>query len=681
MTISVIRRDMTSEENTECSHEFNFYLDRQLQNKLIEQAEILQADELYSQFNISNTDSKNVNSKVLGKNEDIQGWFGEPKIVLRKPEKESVKQSQPSWRDYRNKQVPTQDPFVFKHYGDIRAYIEQYRRDHTTGLGFKSHSALDRMQGDGVRRYGQSPSNVHIQHQNACNCGAPPCASEVQKYLTAALHSTNRTLTSTTGFNHSQSHGTQSANSHQTPSTPHTPNGHICTKHNHHHHVERNSQAYKYKLSPDCQTMWSSRTDSQNSERLDQPSPRMQSAKVYTSGKVPTKVSVPAAPPNGQVKRPPISVQNNPNKPVETVAPPANGVRTLDTLACVATDKQTKNRDTPKSDRIDLDIGASVSEDEDVDNSEDSDAISISRLSTACLGADVRVKNESLEPSCTYHVFPTEMMLDSSVTVLNTRSLTWYPSISTPPQPRPRTKHSKRDATPSPSMPEISVAECYSPRLLRSRTEDRIDFPMIKKDGKGMLVTADINIGEQAKLESTRTGSGLADELERDIETPRIMSLRESKTKLMKNLRKKYAGYVHNKGKKPVHRPTGAQDSSSVKSLKSERTGSIHSGKDSRKIQTADPALHYWKLDEQGEIDRKSISSHRSSRQREADEESMIKVAEYLLSDTNILASQGQALDQSAGHKTDVSLAEGMWFDASGRAYVSLAARYDPLRK
>ncbi|XP_034301479.2 uncharacterized protein [Magallana gigas] len=681
MTISVIRRDMTSEENTECSHEFNFYLDRQLQNKLIEQAEILQADELYSQFNISNTDSKNVNSKVLGKNEDIQGWFGEPKIVLRKPEKESVKQSQPSWRDYRNKQVPTQDPFVFKHYGDIRAYIEQYRRDHTTGLGFKSHSALDRMQGDGLRRYGQSPSNVHIQHQNACNCGAPPCASEVQKYLTAALHSTNRTLTSTTGFNHSQSHGTQSANSHQTPSTPHTPNGHICTKHNHHHHVERNSQAYKYKLSPDCQTMWSSRTDSQNSERLDQPSPRMQSAKVYTSGKVPTKVSVPAAPPNGQVKRPPISVQNNPNKPVETVAPPANGVRTLDTLACVATDKQTKNRDTPKSDRIDLDIGASVSEDEDVDNSEDSDAISISRLSTACLGADVRVKNESLEPSCTYHVFPTEMMLDSSVTVLNTRSLTWYPSISTPPQPRPRTKHSKRDATPSPSMPEISVAECYSPRLLRSRTEDRIDFPMIKKDGKGMLVTADINIGEQAKLESTRTGSGLADELERDIETPRIMSLRESKTKLMKNLRKKYAGYVHNKGKKPVHRPTGAQDSSSVKSLKSERTGSIHSGKDSRKIQTADPALHYWKLDEQGEIDRKSISSHRSSRQREADEESMIKVAEYLLSDTNILASQGQALDQSAGHKTDVSLAEGMWFDASGRAYVSLAARYDPLRK
>nr|XP_022323336.1 uncharacterized protein LOC111124612 isoform X3 [Crassostrea virginica] len=490
--------------------------------------------------------------------------------------------------------------------------------------------------------------------------------------------------------------------------------------------------------------MWSNRAESQNSERVDHPTPRMQSAKVYTAGKVPTKVSVPAAPPNGHVKRPQISVpklrntflgvrawrlpsrQNNPNKHVETVTPPSNGVRTLDTLACVATDKQrqrpftsavsvrslghvlsdTRGRtilrpstvtstefyehpnnpqicETPKSERIDMDIGASVSEDEELDNSEDSDAISMSRLSTACLGADVRVKNDNLEPSCTYHVFPNEMMLDSSVTVLNTRSLTWYPSISTPPQPRSRTRNSKRDATPSPSMPEISVAvaECYSPRLLRSRTEDKIDFPVIKRDGKGMLVAADINIGDQVKIECKRTGSGLADEIEHDVETPRIMSLRESKTKLMKNLRKKYAGYVNNKGKKPVYRASGVPDCNSVKSLKSDRTGSIHSTKEASNAQAADPTLHYWKPDDQGEADRKSLSSRRSSRQREADEESMIKVAEYLLSDSNILGNQGRVSEQPPGHKHEVSMAEGMWFDASGRAYVSLAARYDPLRK
>ncbi|XP_078324691.1 uncharacterized protein LOC111124612 isoform X9 [Crassostrea virginica] len=673
MTISVIRKDMTSEENTECSHEFNFFLDRQLQTKLIEQAEILQAEDLFSQCNLNNTESKNVNSRGLGKNEEIQGWVGEPKVVLRKPEKENVKQPQPSWRDYRNRQNPNQESFVFKHYGDIRAYIEQYRRDHSSGLGFKSHSALDRMQGDSVRRYGQSPSNIHVQQQNTCNCGAPPCASEVQKYLTAALQSSNRQLTTTAGYN-SPSQGNQSANSHQTPSTPHTHNGHICTKHNHHHHVDKNSQAYKYKLSPDCHLMWSNRAESQNSERVDHPTPRMQSAKVYTAGKVPTKVSVPAAPPNGHVKRPQISVrpklrntflgvrQNNPNKHVETVTPPSNGVRTLDTLACVATDKQPQICETPKSERIDMDIGASVSEDEELDNSEDSDAISMSRLSTACLGADVRVKNDNLEPSCTYHVFPNEMMLDSSVTVLNTRSLTWYPSISTPPQPRSRTRNSKRDATPSPSMPEISVAvaECYSPRLLRSRTEDRIDFPVIKRDGKGMLVAADINIGDQVKLECKRTGSGLADEIEHDVETPRIMSLRESKTKLMKNLRKKYAGYVNNKGKKPVYRASGVPDCNSVKSLKSDRTGSIHSTKEASNAQAADPTLHYWKPDDQGEADRKSLSSRRSSRQREADEESMIKVAEYLLSDSNILGNQGRVSEQPPGHKHEVSMAEGV---------------------
>ncbi|XP_048772593.2 uncharacterized protein LOC125678294 isoform X4 [Ostrea edulis] len=705
MTISIIHRDMTPEENTECSHEFNFFLDRQLQTKLLEQDEILHAEELYSQFNINSSELKIVNSKVLGKNEEIQGWVSEPKVVLRKPERESVKQPQPSWRDFRNKQVPIQDPFVFKHYGDIRAYIEQYRRDHTNGLGFKSHSALERMQGDGIRRYGHSPSQIHVQQQNACNCGAPPCASEVQKYLTAALQYTNRQPTSLTNHSNPPSQGAQSANPHQSSHQPHTHNGHICTKHNHHQHADKNSQAYKYKLSPDCQVMWSSRTESQNSERVEQPSPRMQSAKVYPSGKVPTKVSVPAVPPNGHVKRPPVSVawrlpsrvgiqdtdkqyinllQNNPNKIVESVTPPSTNIRTLDTLACVATDKQIKTHhcETPKSDRIELDIGASVSEDEEVDNS-DSDAISMSRLSTACLGADLRVKSENLEPSCTYHVFPNEMMLDTNVTVLNTRSLTWYPSISTPPRPKSRAKHSKADAHPSHSMPEISVAvaEYYSPRLIRSRTEDKIDFPLIKKDVKGMLVAADINIGDQAKLGSNRTGSGLTDELETDIETPRIMSLRESKTKLMKNLRKKYAGYINNKGKKPVHKPTGVPESHSAKSVNSDRTGSIHSAiKEERNVHTADPTLHYWRFD-QKENDRKSVTSQRSSRQREADEESMIKVAEYLLSDSNILATQGRQQEQSSGHKRDVSMAEGMWFDASGRAYVSLAARYDPLRK
>lgn len=85
-----------------------------------------------------------------------------------------------------------------------------------------------------------------------------------------------------------------------------------------------------------------------------------------------------------------------------------------------------RNRDIFKLDWIDLDIGVLVFEDEDVDNLEDSDVISISRLFIVCFGVDVRVKNEFLEFFCIYYVFLIEMMLDSSVIVLNIRSLIWY---------------------------------------------------------------------------------------------------------------------------------------------------------------------------------------------------------------------------------------------------------------
>lgn len=58
-------------------------------------------------------------------------------------------------------------------------------------------------------------------------------------------------------------------------------------------------------------------------------------------------------------------------------------------------------------------------------------------------------------------------------------------------------------------------------------------------------------------MEFIRIGFGLVDELECDIEIFRIMFLRESKMKFMKNFWKKYVGYVYNKGKKFVYRLIG----------------------------------------------------------------------------------------------------------------------------
>nr|KAG5687708.1 hypothetical protein BaRGS_019368 [Batillaria attramentaria]KAG5692744.1 hypothetical protein BaRGS_033855 [Batillaria attramentaria] len=53
------------------------------------------------------------------------------------------------------------------------------------------------------------------------------------------------------------------------------------------------------------------------------------------------------------------------------------------------------------------------------------------RLSTTCLGAEVSVKpRPRLEPSCTYHVFPSEDMLTDAPTLF-TSSMLWNPSKST----------------------------------------------------------------------------------------------------------------------------------------------------------------------------------------------------------------------------------------------------------
>lgn len=125
-----------------------------------------------------------------------------------------------------------------------------------------------------------------------------------------------------------------------------------------------------------------------------------------------------------------------------------------------------KNRDIFKLDWIDLDIGVLVFEDEDVDNLEDSDVISISRLFIVCFGVDVRVKNEFLEFFCIYYVFLIEMMLDSSVIVLNIRSLIWYLLILIFLQLWFRIKYLKRDVIFFFFMFEILVVECYSLWLL-----------------------------------------------------------------------------------------------------------------------------------------------------------------------------------------------------------------------
>ena len=142
MTVAVNGRGMTSEsctEKQEAKHEFNFFIDRQLQNKLLQADDDLltendNSDKAINRNNVKSgrvTKSENKSDKFG----DFTGWFPDQKFSCRKLDGANKTEQKPKestfihpWRDYkRNKE----EGYTFKHYSDIRKYIEQYRKEHT----------------------------------------------------------------------------------------------------------------------------------------------------------------------------------------------------------------------------------------------------------------------------------------------------------------------------------------------------------------------------------------------------------------------------------------------------------------------------------------------------------------------------------------------------------------------
>ena len=154
MTVAIKTRGMTSEsteEKQESSHEFNFFIDRQLQNKLLQAdddllAEKDTADKSVSRSNLKSGKVTKTDAKV-DKFGDFTGWFSDQKLVCRKADgaKPDQKPRESTfihpWRDYkRNKE----ESFVFKHYSDSRKYIEQYRNEHCSHNNRFSSASFDR---------------------------------------------------------------------------------------------------------------------------------------------------------------------------------------------------------------------------------------------------------------------------------------------------------------------------------------------------------------------------------------------------------------------------------------------------------------------------------------------------------------------------------------------------------
>ncbi|XP_005088848.2 uncharacterized protein LOC101851377 [Aplysia californica] len=152
-----------NEENGK--HEFNFFLDKQIQLKLLEADEDTIAKEaLAIQAQSSKTKGIIIQNSSLGllptsnassakpsqgvpnksfkelQNFQICGWSSNPTIVYRKHENEGTTKTRGSLtaasrdlllsRDSRSRSSGYPQDFVFRHYADPRKYIEQYRREH-----------------------------------------------------------------------------------------------------------------------------------------------------------------------------------------------------------------------------------------------------------------------------------------------------------------------------------------------------------------------------------------------------------------------------------------------------------------------------------------------------------------------------------------------------------------------
>ncbi|GFO45596.1 hypothetical protein PoB_007210100 [Plakobranchus ocellatus] len=153
-----------NEENDTGKHEFNFFLDKEIQQKLLEADEEIAAKEA-ALFKNQVANSKvqltpNPSSSLVHSNSsnaagtfksslskpvkdslraNISGWCSGPGVIYRKSEsdlplrsrgQQSLRDALPRDSKFRPQTHNPQD-FVFRHYADPRRYIEQYRKEHS----------------------------------------------------------------------------------------------------------------------------------------------------------------------------------------------------------------------------------------------------------------------------------------------------------------------------------------------------------------------------------------------------------------------------------------------------------------------------------------------------------------------------------------------------------------------
>ena len=119
------------DERNESNHEYNFFLDKEIQKKLIAYDE--SSEEVLNHFRTNSGLTRAYAVKCIIK-DDFCGWSAETSFRPKKPEKvvRPVQKEAPRWDTGR----PAKEiNYVFKHYRDSKDYMNQYRLEHTYNFG------------------------------------------------------------------------------------------------------------------------------------------------------------------------------------------------------------------------------------------------------------------------------------------------------------------------------------------------------------------------------------------------------------------------------------------------------------------------------------------------------------------------------------------------------------------
>lgn len=144
--MSVSYGNNQNDERHESNHEFNMFLDHEIQKKLLDISEKGYDDDVFFMGNSNfiqpqvQTAVKNTNRVRYPKYEEFCSWQDSgkyPKDNVKKPENKTSRlnrereSSNALWKDFKPKEIQ----YIFKHFTDTAQYIEQYRYDHTYNFG------------------------------------------------------------------------------------------------------------------------------------------------------------------------------------------------------------------------------------------------------------------------------------------------------------------------------------------------------------------------------------------------------------------------------------------------------------------------------------------------------------------------------------------------------------------